>query len=96
VDIPGQNDPSFIEYGCEPLEVAYNFYGKPADDTYEDRSVHSPPLINCTFDSLKLEYGGYKNYVANRKIALKEEFVKKEASIKARMLAATANKYQTK
>ena len=72
--------------------MAYEFYGKPAEDTYRDRTVLSQALIKCTIDSLQLEYGDYKNYVANLKSNLKEDLLKQERSFNSRLLNAKAQK----
>ena len=45
----------------------FPFCGKERSDTYAGLTVTSPALMLCTAESLSLEYGGYKNYVASSK-----------------------------
>ena len=75
VDIPKEDH---VEYGNEKLEILFNFYGKPLQDSYEGRTVVSPALINCTQESLALEYKHYKEYVISRRNDLSVELLAKE------------------
>ena len=53
--IPASNDSLFLMYGENDISTAFGFYGKPAEDDFEGHKSNSPPLLNCTLDSLKLE-----------------------------------------
>ena len=63
-EIPTANDTSFVMYGSEKIKILFSLHGKERSDTYAGCNVTSPALIPCTAESLSLEYGGYKNYVA--------------------------------
>ena len=68
VDIPKKN---LAEYDNEKLEILFDFYGKPLQGSYEDRAVVRQALINCTQESLALEY---KEYVISQRNELSAEF----------------------
>ena len=97
VDIPKENP---AEYGNEKLEILFDFYGKPLQDSYEDRTVASPALINCTQESLALEYKHCKEYVINQRNDLSAELLAKEKSVKRKLgwlkVDATKNKKNIK
>ena len=92
-EIPKEN---LAEYGNEKLEILFNCYGKPLQDSYEGRNVVSPALINCTRESLALEYKHYKEYVISRRSDLSVQLLVKEKSIKRKLdwlkVDATKNK----
>ena len=92
--IPASNDYLFLMYGENDISTAFDFYGKPAEDDYEGHKSYSPPLINCTLDSLKLEYSGYKTYVATRKNKVKGELELQLKSLNAKLICANAPKYK--
>lgn len=96
VGIPESTDVTFSNYGNDSLKVAFDFYGNSAKDTYQGRTVLSNPIIDCTNESLQMEYAGYKNYVTTRKIALRAELSREEKSAKAKLLNAEADKRKTK
>ena len=77
VDIPKENT---AEYGNKKL--LFDFYGKPLEDSYEGCTVVSPALMNCTQESLSLEYKHYKEYVVSRRNDLSVGLLAKEKSIK--------------
>ena len=97
VDIPKKN---LVEYGNKKLEILFDFYGKPLQDSYEGRTVASPALINCTQESLALEYKHYKEYVINQRNDLSAELLAKEKSVKRKLgwlkVDATKNKKNIK
>ena len=77
--------------------MAYNFYGQCAEDTYQGKSTFSSSLLSCTnSDALKLEYGGYKTYIINRKEKVKSELENRITSLKAKLLSVKANKTRNK
>ena len=39
-------------YGESYISIAFDFYGKQAEDDYEGHKLYSPLLLNCTLDSL--------------------------------------------
>ena len=92
--IPASNDYLFLMYGENDISTVFDFYGKPAEDDYEGHKSYSPPLLNCTLDSLKLEYGGYKTYVATRKNKVKGELELQLKSLNAKLICANAQKYK--
>ena len=81
-------------YGENDISTAFDFYGKPAEDYYEGHKSYSPPLLNCTLDSLKLEYGGYKTYVATSKNKVTGELELQLNSLNAKLICANAQKYK--
>ena len=92
--IPASNDYLFLMYGENDISTAFDFYGKPAEDDYEGHKSYNPPLLNCTLDSLKLEYGGYKTYVATRKNKVTGELEWQLKSLNAKLICANAQKYK--
>ena len=94
ISIPASNDYLFLMYGENDISTAFDFYGKPAEDDYEEHKSYSPPLLNCTLDSLKLEYGGYKTYIATCKNKVKRELELELKSLKAKLICANALKYK--
>ena len=73
---------------------AFDFYGKPAEDDYEGHKSYSPPLLNCTLNSLKIEYGGHKTYVATHKNKVKGELELQLKSFNAKLICENAQKYK--
>ena len=92
--IPASNDYLFLMYGENDISTAFDFYGKPAEDDYEGHKSYSPLLLNCTLDSLKLEYGGYKTYVATRKNKVTGELEWQLKSLNAKLICANTQKYK--
>ena len=45
---------------------------------------------------MELEFGGYKSYINSQKSKVREEFLKKEHSLRSKSLLKKANKYSTK
>ena len=82
VDIPKENLP---EHGNEKLEILLDFYGKTLQDSYEGRTGVSLALINCTQESLSLEFKHYKKDVISRRNDLSVESLAKEKSIKRKL-----------
>ena len=74
----------------------FSFYGSGRSDTYTSLTVTSPALISCTTESLSLEYGGYKNYVASSKKSKIVELETEERKITAKLSLVKANKNSTK
>ena len=93
--IPASNDYLFLMYDENDISTAFDFYGKPAEDDYEGNKSYNPPLLNCTLDSLKLEYGGYKTYVATRKNKVKGELELQLKSLNVKLICANAQKYKS-
>ena len=62
---PTVDDTSFLMYSSEKIKILFSLYGKERAHTYAGHTLTSPALISCTTESLSLEYGGYKNYVAS-------------------------------
>ena len=53
-------------------------------------------ILNCPFDALELEFGGYKSYINTQKSKLREELIQKKNSLNSKLTLANANKYSTK
>ena len=70
-EIPTADDTGFLMYGSEKIKILFSLYCKERSDTYAGRTITSPALMSCTEESLSLEYGGYKNYVASSKKKLR-------------------------
>ena len=94
--IPSMDNPEFASYGESFIETLFNFYGKGAEDDYGGIKNYSPPLLTATMESLKLEYGGFKNYVKTQKSNAYAEVGKKVKILEARLLNASADKYKAK
>ena len=92
--IPASNDYLFLMYDENDISTAFDFYGKPAKDDYEGHKSYSPLLLNCTLDSLKLEYGGYKTYVATCKNKDRGELELQLKSLSAKLICANEQKYK--
>ena len=95
-EIPTADDTSFVMYNSEKNKILFSFYGKERSDTYTGCTITSPVLISCTADSLSLEYGGYKNYVALSKKNKIVELEMEARKIKAKLSLVKANKSSTK
>ena len=93
--IPCENESDFLTFGNQSIDIAFNFYGNPAEDIYQGHRTFSPALLNCTNESLKLEYGGYKNYVNSRKAAVCKDLQANVKSLETRLLNANAQKYKS-
>ena len=85
--IPIKEDDSFDSHR--------NDYSKTQDDVFGKHRTSSPTLLSCTQKSLKMEYSGYKNYVAQLKINFKQKLASEEAKIKASILQTSAKKYKS-
>ena len=80
--IPDVNHRDFSMYGTDAIKTLFQFYGTSKEDTYQGHKVFATGLFTgATKESLELEYGGYKNYVSNRKNVLREEFNSKKKAL---------------
>ena len=80
--IPDVNHRDFSMYGFDAIKTLFQFYGTSKEDTYQGHKVFATGLFTgATKESLELEYGGYKNYVSNRKNVLREEFNSKKKAL---------------
>ena len=95
-DLPERTSSKFREYGTRELRVLYDFHGNEATDEYHGRTTRSEKLLRCPYDALELEFGGYKSYINSQKSKVREEFLKKEHSLRSKLLLKKANKYSTK
>ena len=76
------NHRDFSMYGTDAIKTIFQFYGTSKEDTYLGHKVFATGLfIGATKESLELEYGGYKNYVSNRKNVLREKFNSKKKAL---------------
>ena len=94
-EIPTADDTSFVMYGSEKIKILFSSYGKEMSDTYAGCTITCPALISCTEESLSLEYGGYKNYVASSKKSKIVELEREERKITAQLSLVKANKRST-
>ena len=94
-DFPSKEDNSFDSHGNNKIETLFNFYGKIQDDVFDGHRTSSPALLLCTQKLLKMEYSGYKNYIAQLKINFKQKLASEEAKIKASILQTSAKKYKS-
>ena len=76
--------------------MLYDFYGNKATHKYHGRITRSEKLLCCPYDALELEFGGYKSYISSQKSTVREKFLKKEHSLRSKLLLKKANKYSTK
>ena len=93
--IPDESDVDWVNYGQDGINLAYDYYGNPKEDSYEGRTIVSAPILNCTKESLQLEYAGYKNYVCTQKKEKAIHFSAVEKSAKSRLALAEAKKYKS-
>ena len=63
---------------------------------FDGHRTLSPALLSCTQKSLKMEYSGYKYYVAPLKIDFKQKLVSEEAEIMASTPQTSAKKYKSR
>ena len=84
-----------LAHGNDKIKTLFNFYGEKQDDVFDGYTTSSPAMLSCTQKSLKMEYSGYKNYVAQLKIDFKQKLVSEEAKIKASILQTSAKKYKS-
>ena len=94
-EIPTADDTSFVMYGSEKIKILFSSYGKERSDTYAGCTITCPALISCTEESISLEYGGYKNYVASSKKSKIVELEREERKITAQLSLVKANKRST-
>ena len=94
-EIPTADDTSFVMYSSEKIKILFSSYGKERSDTYAGCTITCPALISCTEESLSLEYGGYKNYVASSKKSKIVELEREERKITAQLSLVKANKRST-
>ena len=92
--IPASNDYLVLMYGENNISTAFDFYGKPPEDDYEGHKSYSPPLLNYTLGSLKLEYGSYKTYIATCKNNVKGKLELLLKSLNEKLICANALKYK--
>ena len=95
-DLPESTSSEFREYGMQELQVLYDFYGYEAANEYHGRIIRSEKLLRCPYDALELESGCYKSYINSQKSKVWEEFLKKEQSLRRKLLLKKATKYSTK
>ena len=90
-DLPEITSSEFWQYGTQELRVFYDFMEmKPPMNTRSEK------LLCCPYDTLEIEFGGYKSYVNSQKTNFQEEFLKKEHSLRSKLSLKKANKYSTK
>ena len=95
-DIPTKEATEFPSYGEKELKVLFDHYGTSKEDTFQERTIKANSLLDCSFSVLTVEYTNFKDYVADQKIALSEEYAGKEKSLQSRFLLVDAQKYKTR
>ena len=75
--------------------MAFEFYGNSKEDIYKGRTKISPPLLNCTKESLHLEYTGYKSYVCTCRLELADKISGLVKNIKSRLALTETIKYKS-
>ena len=79
-DLPEITSSEFWQYGTQELRVFYDFMEmKPPMNTRSEK------LLCCPYDTLEIEFGGYKSYVNSQKTNFQEEFLKKEHSLRSKL-----------
>ena len=71
--LPSAVSTEFPTYGEHKIKELYNHYGTRKEDTLQERTVTTDALLDVPIDALLIGYAGFKNYVAQQKIALLEE-----------------------
>ena len=98
-DLPESTSSEFRDYGTQELRaviVLYGFYGNEATDEYHGRITRSEKLLRYPYDALELGFGVCKSYINLQKSKVREEFLKKEYSLRSKLLLKKGNKYSTK
>ena len=85
-DLPESTSSEFWEYSTQELHVLYNFYRNEATNEYHGRITRSEKLWHCPYDALELEFEGYKSYINSQKSKVWEGFLKKEHSLRSKLL----------
>ena len=75
--------------------MAFEFYGNCKEDIYKGHTKISPPLLNCTKESLHLEYTGYKSYVCTCRLELADKISGLVKNIKSRLALTETIKYKS-
>ena len=96
VKIPVVTNQNHSQFGVKKLSVLYNFYCNRSKDTYQQCTIESPALINCTLKSLTLEYSGYKNHVDSRKKEITKETEAQLNNANTRLGWAHVDKFKSK
>ena len=74
----------------------YNHCSTRKEDTFQEITVTTDTLLDVPIDALLIEYARFKNYVAQQKVALSQEYNAKEKLLKAKYLFADSQKYKTR
>ena len=78
--LPSAVSTEFPTYGEHEIKELYNHYGTRKEDTLQERTVTTDALLDVPIDALVIGYAGFKNYEAQQKLALSEEYTVKEKS----------------
>ena len=87
-------DTNCITYSHDSINVAFEFYGNSKEDIYEGCTKISPPILNCTMESLQLGYTGYKSYICTHCLELVVKISGLEKNIKSCLALTEAKKIQ--
>ena len=88
-------DTNCITYSHDSINVAFEFYGNSKEDIYEGCTKISPPILNCTTESLQLGYTGYKSYICTHCLELVVKISGLEKNIKSCLALTEAKKYKS-
>ena len=70
---PGTKSEEFQTYRNDSLRILYNYYGSDASNKFQGRFTKSDRLLKCLYDTLQLEFGGFKTYVNKQNTKIKGE-----------------------
>ena len=88
-------DTNCITYSHDSINVTFEFYGNSKEDIYEGCTKISPPILNCTTESLQLGYTGYKSYICTHCLELVVKISGLEKNIKSCLALTEAKKYKS-
>ena len=93
---PDTESKEFQTYENDSLRILYNYYGSDASNEFQGCLTESDRLLKCPYDTLQLEFGGFKTCVNIQKIKIKEENSKRYLFTKSNLELKKGDKYATK
>ena len=93
---PDTKSEEFQTYRNDSLRILYNYHGSDAANNFQGRLAKSDRLLKCPYDTLQLEFGGFKTYVNKQNIKIKGENSKRFSFTKSKLKFKTCEKYATK
>ena len=86
----------FENCGMEEVIFLHNFYGKGKEDSFQGRTVQVDALYDTQLSCLLLEFSNFKSYICEQKVALSQEYLGEEKSLKSKFDLFNAQKYKTR